>query len=106
MTSPAPLCRAILFEEADAEAVAARLAADGFAATVQRERLAGEDDEEDQPWAVLTDAPALVVEVLVERYDGWLDVEEPPRPPVTPPPLPAGPRTRHGLPDGPQGGGA
>lgn len=101
MTSPTPLCRAILFDEADAEAVAARLIADGFAASILRERLAGEDDEEDQPWAVLTDAPVLVVEVLVERYDGWLDVdEEPADRPVALPPLPTGPRTRHGHPDG------
>ena len=38
-----------------------------------RERLAGEDDDEDHPWAVLTDAPALVLELLVDQYDGWLD---------------------------------
>ena len=38
-----------------------------------RERFAGEDDDEDHPWTVLTDAPVVMVEVLVEEYDGWLD---------------------------------
>jgi hypothetical protein len=82
--------RAVLFDADDAEAVATRLRRDGFEATVVRERLHGEDDEEDQPWAVLTDAPAFVVEVLVDHYDGWLDEGSPPS---TPDPL--------DLPDGP-----
>lgn len=84
--------RAILFDPDDAEAMAARLRADGFDAAVVRERLAGEDDDEDHPWAVVTDAPALVQELLVEEYDGWLDEEGPE--PSAPPPLdlPTGPR--------------
>ena len=65
---------AVFFERADADAVAERLLADGFTAEVVRERLVNEDDDEDHPWAVLTDAPEVVVELLVERYDGWLDV--------------------------------
>ena len=54
-------------------AVVARLRAAGYDAQVERERLAGEDDDEDHPWAVLTDAPELELELLVEQYDGWLD---------------------------------
>jgi 8-oxo-dGTP diphosphatase len=86
--------RAIFFEEDDARAVAARLRADGFEASVARERLAGEDDDEDHPWAVLSDAPELMVEMLVDEYDGWLDAEDtaPAAPPVPPLDLPAAPR--------------
>jgi hypothetical protein len=65
--------RAIFFDEDDAAAVVARLRADGFEATMERERLAGEDDDEDHPWAVLSDAPAFMLELLVDSHDGWLD---------------------------------
>jgi len=75
--------RAILFDEADAAAVAARLRADGWDAEIVRERYHGEDDDEDHPWAVLSDAPELVLEMLVDEYDGWLDLDD-----VTPPPAP------------------
>ncbi|HEX5917280.1 MAG TPA: hypothetical protein VFY76_05460 [Nocardioides sp.] len=68
--------RAIFFDEDDAQAVVARLRADGFEAHVERERLAGEDDDEDHPWAVLTDAPAFMLEVLVDAHDGWLDEDD------------------------------
>jgi hypothetical protein len=68
---------AIFFERDDADAVAARLRSDGFTAQVVRERLANEDDDEDHPWAVLTDAPQVVVELLVEAHGGWLDVLDP-----------------------------
>jgi hypothetical protein len=68
--------RAIFFDEDDARAVVARLRADGFEADVARERLAGEDDDEDHPWAVLSDAPAFMLEVLVDTHDGWLDEGE------------------------------
>ena len=68
--------RAIFFDEADAQAVVARLRADGFEARVERERLAGEDDDEDHPWAVLSDAPAFMLEVLVDTHDGWLDEDD------------------------------
>jgi hypothetical protein len=86
--------RAIFFDEDDARAVAARLRADGFEASVARERLAGEDDDEDHPWAVLSDAPELMVEMLVDEYDGWLDAEDAPpiSPPLPPLDLPAAPR--------------
>ncbi|TIC81984.1 (deoxy)nucleoside triphosphate pyrophosphohydrolase [Nocardioides sp. GY 10127] len=69
----ADLRRAVLFEEDDALAVRRRLSEDGFDAVLVRERLAGEDDDEDHPWAVLTDAPAFVVELLLDEHDGWLD---------------------------------
>lgn len=85
--------RCIFFDEDDARAAAARLLADGWDASVGRERLAGEDDDEDHPWAVLSDAPAFVLELLVDRHDGWLDLGEeqlPERPP--PLDLPAAPR--------------
>ena len=65
--------RGIFFDEEHARAAAARLAADGWQAGVERERLAGEDDDEDHPWAVVADAPAFVLEMLVDEYDGWLD---------------------------------
>jgi hypothetical protein len=68
--------RAIFFEEDDARAVVARLRADGFEARAERERLAGEDDDEDHPWAVVSDAPAFMLEVLVDTHDGWLDSED------------------------------
>ena len=84
--------RAVFFEEGDARAVALRLLGDGFDADVVRERFAGEDDDEDHPWAVRTDAPSVVLELLVERYDGWLDVEEPTTPRVSPLDLPTRPR--------------
>ena len=68
--------RGIFFDEDDARAVVARLVGDGYDATVARERLAGEDDDEDHPWAVLTDAPPIVLEILVDEYAGWLDEDE------------------------------
>ncbi|WP_318152160.1 hypothetical protein [Nocardioides hwasunensis] len=67
--------RAIFFDEDDARAVVARLQADGFEARTERERLSGEDDDEDHPWAVVSDAPAFMLEVLVDTHDGWLDEE-------------------------------
>ena len=85
--------RAVFFEEEAALAVASRLVADGFTAAVVRERPASEDDDEDHPWAVLSDAPGIVLELLVERYDGWLDVPEPPVP-TSPLDLPSAPRRR------------
>jgi hypothetical protein len=86
--------RAIFFEEDDARAVAARLLADGFEASVARERLAGEDDDEGHPWAVLSDAPDFMVELLVDEHDGWLDADDgaasaPSLPPLD---LPAAPK--------------
>lgn len=90
--------RGIFFDEDEARQAASSLTRGGFSAEVARERLAGEDDEEDQPWAVLTDAPVVVLELLVETFDGWLDLDEPEAttvqlPPASPPPpLPDAPK--------------
>jgi 8-oxo-dGTP diphosphatase len=88
--------RAILFDEDAAAAAAARLRGDGWDVEVVRERYSGEDDDEDHPWAVLTDAPGLVLELLVDEYDGWLDTEGAGGPAGGPPPppldLPTAPR--------------
>ena len=65
--------RGIFFDEQHAQVVVARLQADGYDAEIVRERLAGEDDDEDHPWAVLSDAPEIVLELLVDQFDGWLD---------------------------------
>ena len=87
--------RAVLFEEEHALAVADRLRAAGFEARVTRERYAGEDDDEDHPWAVTTDAPALIVEPLVDEHDGWLDEGTEPVAADPPLDLPTGPRRHH-----------
>ena len=94
--------RALFWEEAYAALVASRLQSDGFAAGTGRERFAGEDDDEDHAWVVVTDAPAVMVELLVEEYDGWLD-ESPATPPSelpSPLELPDGPRRIKGHFDG------
>ncbi len=80
--------RAVLWEEQHARLLAERLRGNGFEARTARGRLAGEDDDEDQPWEVVTDAPSVMVEVLLEEYDGWVDDTTPDDgPPVTPAPL-------------------
>ncbi len=86
--------RGIFFDEDDARAAAVRLRADGYPAEVLRERLSGEDDDEGHPWAVVTDAPEVALELLVERYDGWLDAGEP-APPPAPLDLPSAPKRHH-----------
>lgn len=85
--------RGIFFESNHAESAAARLRQDGWSAEVVAERLAGEDDDESHPYAVLTDAPELILDLLVDEYDGWLDLEEPAarQPPLD---LPSTPRHR------------
>jgi hypothetical protein len=88
--------RGIFFDEDHARAAVARLVADGYDARAERERLAGEDDDEGHPWAVLTDAPDIVLELLVDEYDGWLDGEQDAPPagwqPQSPIELPTQPR--------------
>ncbi|MEV7428215.1 NUDIX domain-containing protein [Nocardioides sp. NPDC092400] len=76
LRSTGPSLRAVFFEEDDAVQVARRLRHDGYDAHVERERLAGEDDDEDHPWAVLADAPVVALELLVDEHDGWLDHED------------------------------
>jgi hypothetical protein len=86
--------RGIVFDEESARAIEQRLRGDGYAVTVSRERFAGEDDDEDQPWAISTDAPVVALELLLETYDGWLD--DAPKPmPAAPITLPDAPRRRH-----------
>ena len=85
--------RGVFFEESDAHAAAARLRRDGFEAQVRRQPFAGEDDDEDQPWVVVTDAPPVMLELLVEERDGWLEDDAPP--PAAPLVLPRAPRRTH-----------
>ena len=82
--------RAIFFEEDDARQVVGRLVANGFEARAERERLSGEDDDEGHPWAVVTDAPDFMVELMVDEHDGWLDTETdaPSAPPLVLPTAP------------------
>lgn len=86
--------RVVFHERDEAERVVVRLRADGFRADLVRERFAGEDDDEGHPWSVLTDAPEIVVEVVAEEYDGWVDHED----------VPGVPQPSQGLdlPDGPR----
>ncbi len=93
--------RVVLHDRDDALALLARLRTAGFAATLERERFAGEDDEEDHAWAVLSDAPEALAELLADEFDGW--VEAPPEPVTVAPrsaplDLPAGPRRHHRTP--------
>ncbi len=83
--------RGVFFEEEQARAAVARLRSDGFEAAWRREPFAGEDDDEDHPWVVTTDAPPAMLELLVEAFDGWLEPDEPP-PPPQPLRLPDAPR--------------
>lgn len=73
LRAPGSTRRAVFFEEEDARGVAEGLEADGWWAQVARERYQGEDDDESHPWAVETDAPDYVLDLLVDEYDGWLD---------------------------------
>ncbi|MCW2849788.1 MAG: hypothetical protein JWR90_3762 [Marmoricola sp.] len=83
--------RGVFFDEGHARAAVTRLLRSGFEASAERERFAGEDDDEDHPWVVTTDAPVVMLELLVEEYDGWLEPPTPP-PPTTPLVLPDAPR--------------
>jgi hypothetical protein len=82
---------AVFFDEEHARAATEELRRNGFEAGCRREPFAGEDDDEDHPWLVRSDAPEALLELLVERYDGWLEPEATPRP-VTPLVLPDAPR--------------
>ncbi len=83
--------RAVFHEREDADAVVDKLLLQGFESTLARDRFAGEDDDEDHAWTVVTDAPEVVVELLVEEHDGWVDHEQPPVQ-AAPLDLPDGPR--------------
>jgi hypothetical protein len=86
--------RGIVFDEDSARAVQRRLVADGYAATLTRERYAGEDDDEDHAWAVVTDAPAVALDLLLDAHDGWLE-DAAGQEPAAPLELPDAPRRRH-----------
>ncbi|MBO9520317.1 MAG: hypothetical protein J7518_02165 [Nocardioidaceae bacterium] len=90
--------RGIFFDEDAAREVERLLSADGYDVSLSRVPYAGEDDDEDHPWAVTSDAPAIVLEVLVDRFDGWLDDDPDPdwAPPTgTPVDLPDQPKRHH-----------
>ncbi len=98
----AAVARAVFAEREAADAVAEALRTAGHRAEVVRERLAGEDDDEDHPWAVLTAVVATALAPLVEQHDGWIDADtgstRAPRRPLARaplPPLPRAPRRRH-----------
>ena len=86
-----PSARGVLEDREAAEAVATTLRRDGFAAWTERESNALEDDDEDHAWAVLSDAPDVRLELLVEERDGWYDPGVPAEP-TTPLSLPRAPR--------------
>jgi mutator protein MutT len=92
-----PRARGVFDERDTALEVVAVLRAEGYDAWAEREAFAGEDDDEDHAWAVLTDAPDVRLEILTEERDGWFDVLETqtePAPVRGPAPieLPRGPR--------------
>lgn len=66
--------RAVFFAADHAQAAAHRLTTDGFTVqVVQQPHAGGEGVGGGHQWVVLTDAPEFVLELLVERYDGWLE---------------------------------
>ena len=89
------IVRGIVFDEDAAHEVERRLRIDGYAVTLSRERFAGEDDDEDHPWAIETDAPAVTLDLLLDAHDGWLDDGVAEGTPATPVDLPDAPRRRH-----------
>lgn len=92
--------RGIFFDEDTAHVVRRLLVEDGYTAAVVREKYAGEDDDEDHPWAVVTDAPAIALELLVDAYDGWFDdSDDEPATPTQPLDLPDRPKRHHQLPE-------
>ena len=61
--------RAVFFDAAHARAAAQRLVTDGFTAQVLRNRR----PDGDHDWVVVSDAPEVMLELLVDQYDGWLE---------------------------------
>lgn len=87
--------RAVFDDEAITRAVAAKLAEQGFDVDVRREPFAGEDDDEGHAWALSTDAPVIMLELMAEEYDGWVDFDETPPTKTEPLDLPGMPKRRH-----------
>ncbi|HET7684629.1 MAG TPA: (deoxy)nucleoside triphosphate pyrophosphohydrolase [Marmoricola sp.] len=67
MTGMATENRGVFFDADTAEVVRTLLVSDGYTARVVAERDA---------WAVVTDAPTMALDLLVDAYDGWLDDEQ------------------------------
>ena len=76
LAGPTVVQRAFFYDEGDATRVVERLTAEGWDAGASRERFHGEDDDDDQPWLVVTDAPAMLLDALTDEYDGWMDFAE------------------------------
>lgn len=77
VTKPQDLInQVVLFEESDAHAVARALIANGFSTRIDQVPFAGEDDDEDHPWAVWTDAPHAMLELAADEFDGWVVYED------------------------------
>ena len=91
--------RGIFFSEDDAREVERVLSGDGYEVALSRVAFAGEDDDEDRAWAVSSDAPAVVLDVFVDRFDGWLDDEDESPAARAPLDLPSAPRRYHREPD-------
>ena len=87
--------RGIFFDEDVAREVERQLSNDGYSVALSKVTYAGEDDDEDHPWAVTTDAPAIALEVLVDRFDGWLDDDAAEQPSAEPLVLPDAPKRHH-----------
>ena len=86
------MSRVDFYEEDDAREIAAMLVEQGFEATVSREAFAGEDDDEDSAWAVVSDAPEALLELISEPADGWVVYPEDPAFSPAPIDLPREPR--------------
>lgn len=67
------MSRAVFYDEDDAREVARQLGVQGFEAHVAREGFAGDDDDDDRYWAVSSDAPDVILELLAEPVDGWVE---------------------------------
>lgn len=75
----------------DAAAFVAELDSRGLGHRLHRDEFAGEDDFDDAAWLVEVDDGVPELVQWAERAGGWL-VESSEAQPVTPPPLPDGPR--------------
>lgn len=86
--------RALFADEETAGEVAGELRAGGFDVRLERAPFAGDDDDEDHAWAVTTDAPEAMLDLLAEEHDGWVDHPEDPARRPAPIRLPTAPRRR------------
>lgn len=88
------MIRVLVDSEESAELIAARLRGDGFEATIGRQAFAGEDDDEDHAWVLTTDAPPVMVELIADDHDGWVEYDDP-HPGPAPIDLPGMPKRHH-----------